>query len=726
MEKAPSLDELAALIRDENIPRLQLRGILYSLMVDGSDQAVEILDTAAGSLDSDGLGDLTHALVWLAQRGSHAAADALIRQALHLPSLLAAQAVLREGLHSSKEPDEAVFALLHRDLTSLLTLDPLLEKITAEFLNNQDSPLNKRMQAAAERLGLKVWLILVNALATLDSVGAERILGAFPAMNPGEQNLLRNELERLATAGSDWAVTLLTRLFIEHGDAGSAAVLKQNAIWPVDETLRGEFFFLAEAWTALDELDFDNRLIKRAYQSANDAVRQRILTAARRSGRLDWLEAGTSSSRKRWLTDLDDSSFSALITRLIENEKVEEAWKLVLHAPLRQAVLAVGLMAQVEQTPWEMDAQDWAQLASLAVECRANLPGLKTMQTGRLRPGLITTAAISAESSLLSVCGEDGSADFYSLPSLAGQRNLPPSSGARFLSALPIEQTDSATAAAADSSIKVVRLADGRVLKSMNGHNGLIKGLAYDPATRQLYSAGFDRSIRAWSFPEGLPRASASAESEVFALAVIPSAGLLASGTADGKVRLWRASDLAALGELPGAGSSAVLSLHASADGSVLAALDRSGAIFFWNPLSARLLGQVESGEITQAVVLLPDGRTAFRLQLSNQITGICVPGGQQFGSAKLSDFNAAFLFALATGQLLALAPDGSYQIISTETAAFTLRSASGQVQIPAGLPRCWRQLAQALHRARHRYDVEIGDHAPISSGDFDIFLDGV
>ncbi len=99
------------------------------------------------------------------------------------------------------------------------------------------------------------------------------------------------------------------------------------------------------------------------------------------------------------------------------------------------------------------------------------------------------------------------------------------------------------------------------------------------------------------------------------ALAFSPSQRILASGAANGTIKLWKIDDHRAAGILPAASAATIVSLLFSPDGKTLVAGDRNGTLLIWetaDTTSPRLLKKIELGHQTPMIPLAfsPDGNT--------------------------------------------------------------------------------------------------------------------
>jgi len=91
-----------------------------------------------------------------------------------------------------------------------------------------------------------------------------------------------------------------------------------------------------------------------------------------------------------------------------------------------------------------------------------------------------------------------------------------------------------------DGVVRIWRTADGSVAQEMKGHEGPVGGLAF--AGKLLYSAGWDRTLRAWSPSNGRARGRwEGGARELCALAAGPDGKRLLTACFDGDVRVWDA-----------------------------------------------------------------------------------------------------------------------------------------------------------------------------------------
>ena len=97
---------------------------------------------------------------------------------------------------------------------------------------------------------------------------------------------------------------------------------------------------------------------------------------------------------------------------------------------------------------------------------------------------------------------------------------------------------------AADGTIDLLDLAGAAPPKVLAKHDGGVTALAFAPDGGRLYSAGLDRTLRAWTLPGGSAAGKLAAPAEVRALAVLGGGTQLATGDADNVIRVWPTATL--------------------------------------------------------------------------------------------------------------------------------------------------------------------------------------
>jgi WD40 repeat protein len=91
-----------------------------------------------------------------------------------------------------------------------------------------------------------------------------------------------------------------------------------------------------------------------------------------------------------------------------------------------------------------------------------------------------------------------------------------------------------------DHTVRLWRVSDGALLRTLEGHTGSVRSVAFSPDGQTLASGSEDHTVRLWRVADGrLLRTLEGHTNWVWSVAFSPDGTLLASGSWDGTVRLW-------------------------------------------------------------------------------------------------------------------------------------------------------------------------------------------
>lgn len=225
----------------------------------------------------------------------------------------------------------------------------------------------------------------------------------------------------------------------------------------------------------------------------------------------------------------------------------------------------------------------------------------------RAHAGTIHALTIAPDGRLMASASLDTAVKLWLLPSLQPVTAL--------------RHPDRATAAAfwggslvsggADGVVRRFALPAGAPLNSFRAHPGPVQSLAPTPDGKLLASCGStgDHAIRLWSLDGKLVRALEGHEADVNTLAISADGTLLASGSDDRTVRLWR---------LPGGEPLATLKGHAgdvhalamTPDATILVSVSADRTVKLWSlPMGKPLASLRGHTDVVNALAITADGR---------------------------------------------------------------------------------------------------------------------
>jgi WD40 repeat protein len=717
-----------------------LRGGLFTLEQDGSKPAIEILQDAARfcpniSIRSQAIATLGK----LAIGANQEAREALYFLAIFDHNLAASQVIRQHDLKTSCNDLQSVYYLINERTPEYQHCDPDFHLLTGFFLDQATGELQDEILDACSRAGLVTWRLIATAAKTPSEPNLESIHRQFGSIPETERQLVLNILDRLAKSGSTLAKEEICQLFVDFDYPPARILAIQQGYAPAAPIQAALFYFLAEHWQIYEYLDFNQSLLAAAYESAGPDLRKKILYLSRYSGRTEWMSGLSTTSRQRWLWDMNDADWELAIRNLHSTQNYADLWRL---AQVSSPIWSAKILRAMAPTGWlpasAEEREGFQRLLEIAGELNGENPPVARLHSWPSPSPDITCMAIDHDTSHLAVAGSNSTIHqwgIYKAPS-----PIPPLIGpvpqVRALAYSP--DHDYITVANGDNILRVFRLADGKLVKSLEGHTALVRSLTYSPDGRVLFSASFDGSLRAWRFPEGpeLNRIQPS-KNEIFSLATSPDGQILLAAGADQLVRVYRWPDTGLLWELSGH-TNTVTALVTVPRGQLAASAGRDGAILLWNYIAGRSIQRMPSDELITGLAFHPNEQFLFGATAQGNLLIWNISTGRKIESLTAHSHPITGLAVSPEGyQVYTASNDATLSIWDTQlfTWAYTpignnrsqtLTLVDQRLRHAAQKPaeRSWLVWIGELIRWRQRFDVEVEEtHAVISVGEFDIEL---
>ena len=151
--------------------------------------------------------------------------------------------------------------------------------------------------------------------------------------------------------------------------------------------------------------------------------------------------------------------------------------------------------------------------------------------------------------------------------------------------------------ASADKFLKVVRVEDGKEVKSFEGHTHHVLAVDWSGDGKQLVTGGADLVLKVWDFETGEQvKTLQGAGKQVTAVRWVPGKPLVAGASGDAKVRYWNpaASGSGNVTRTFAGPSGYVFAVATSKDGKLVAGGGVDGVLYLWDGDDAKVLRKLE------------------------------------------------------------------------------------------------------------------------------------
>jgi len=197
-------------------------------------------------------------------------------------------------------------------------------------------------------------------------------------------------------------------------------------------------------------------------------------------------------------------------------------------------------------------------------------------------------------------------------------------------------------------------------LPSLRGHTDAVWSVAFSPEGKALASGSADGTVKLWDLATGKNVVTLGGPKgvEVLSVAFQPDGKVLAAGGEDAVVRLWDAASGKSRAALAGH-TAEIQSLAYSPDGKLLASASQDQTVKLWDPATGKVARTLEGHRArVDAVAFSPDGKS-----LASAGGGGEVGAGGQGGTVRVWDIatgrNVITLKAKDSMQCVAFSPDG-------------------------------------------------------------------
>ena len=707
---------------------LLLRGAIDYCLQDGSPLSVSLIENACHldsfqSIRNRGLA----ALAGLAETGNQDAINALYRLALFTPINAARQMCLAHPWEPSDPSFYVGLQFINKNHEFWEEFDPDLSLLSDLYIN-QDSPhLRSSLTESAKEQGLNIWVQILQALTQPTTQSIRSLIDLFPRCVLREKTIIARYLSELVTTRLDASDTLC-EIAILYQDSQCISTALKYKLRPSDPSLAAVFLFLTSQWVEYESLDFDHHLLSHYFLTANPHLQSVILAHSRDTGYTQWL-VETHTSKFRLLSDLTDSDWNSIHQRLLQQKDFDRLFQLSLVAPLNWAASFLVSLRRVNYEVADKSlAAAFAELTHQAALCLLHPPELTRIRGVDLLTVPIS-AALNNQQGLLAIATQLSKIEIWQTHHLnLGARtiNLPsPTHKIAFDQA-----GEFIAAASSDHQIRIYRLTDTRLVKTLSYHTSWIKDLQFSPDNRVLLSTGFDGTVCAFRFPAGpdLSRIRLPYK-EAVSLSHCSIDDLWTVTGVNQSIYRFQLPSMRILQEWQNLETG--FRFHCEGGKHpILAGVTNTGTLQIWNPMTARLLAEpLPTANPLSSLIFSESDHFLFSSNNKGGIFVYSVPLLEVITSVNTSS-SIIGLFLDLEGILYAIHDNGSLELFDTtelqlcRSADLELRENSINHLKEQLSHSAWLNLTQQIFRFKHQYDIELGFPQFLNIGEFDVLLD--
>jgi sugar lactone lactonase YvrE len=274
--------------------------------------------------------------------------------------------------------------------------------------------------------------------------------------------------------------------------------------------------------------------------------------------------------------------------------------------------------------------------------------------------GRAHSVAVSPDGQLLAA-GTSLGIYLYDARTLAERFFIPSETWVRSISFSPDGQM--LASGSYDPTVRLWRVADGALMRTLEGHTGWVRNVAFSPDGETLASASDDNTVRLWQVSDGTTLRIFD-ETGARAVAFSPDGALLATGGYDRMIRLWRVSDGSLIREMAGHGDW-VRALAFSPDGERLASGAFDATVRLWRVADGELLvTREEHSSSVLGVAFSPDGKLLASASVDETVRLWKMPEAEPYDLLKgHSDFVFSVAFSPDGKTLASASVDNSVRI---------------------------------------------------------------
>jgi hypothetical protein len=351
-----------------------------------------------------------------------------------------------------------------------------------------------------------------NRLEPLQQAKAEVIQPLWWALEQRDEPRLReNARQVLLNLETSEAQEAFCRKVTKEGWGYAGKIITEAGYYPKDLSQRALFFFLLARWDDYDAIDFDGRMLRVYFRTADTNMRRRIVTKVQEAGQAKYLTIIAGSEYGASGGTFQTADEAGLLVELLERHtQWQRLWEFVPQLPFRWSMAAVRKLSVAGWQPtnpdevahfFELKKLADAATASGDIEGEANRSLSQAVMRAQLRvPGRVYDIQFATQRPVLAIATDKSKVVLWNMERAEIETTL---EGFKFpigtLTFLPDEAGTLICGERTQTNYgyRQIYAWDGKNRVSIGGHTGGVTALQA-LGTRQLLSVGRDGKALLW------------------------------------------------------------------------------------------------------------------------------------------------------------------------------------------------------------------------------------
>jgi WD40 repeat protein len=299
----------------------------------------------------------------------------------------------------------------------------------------------------------------------------------------------------------------------------------------------------------------------------------------------------------------------------------------------QQMIAFRGIASWINSLVFSVDSETLLVSSADSVVKRLHLASGNVRGELHGHQGVVLNIALSADGCLLASGGEDGVIKIWDMQTDLCVMTLEGHQG--WIGALAFDpasnQNYRVASGSSDHTIRIWDVQSGHTMQTLEGHTNGLLALVFSPDGQTLASSSLDQTIRLWDAQTEEALAVWRHTAATWTLAFSPDGQTLASGSEDQMIKLWDVATQQCQRTLQGH-TGVVQSISYSTDGLMLVSAALNQSVRLWNAQTGQCLKTWQGhSKLVSSAIFHPDGQRVASahgdkaLRLWNVQTGDCL-----------------------------------------------------------------------------------------------------